>query len=354
MKKGLLIVGDKKETRKRLAKPFVTFVKHTEKLSSKNVEVKIIPYKDILNGELPTFISSSIEIILFFPFAYWNKNIEIYHKDKRVYGDLYFGQEYKIFLKNIEREIRNTYKEKKISFFNSPKASLLERDKKGAKRLFFKKGITTPRLFKIRSMRAVKRLLTTGKSMYVKPRFGALGKGITYISRDLWATNFRYKRGKLVSRRSDFGWRFYNIKKRRDQEALLKQLICKDFIFEEAIEHPIYRKRKFDFRVHVVYGTTPYCYARCMPESQPVSNWTQGGRIVKKHNFLHYMPRNKIKEIKELAIKTARALNLNYAGIDIVMSKDYKNIYCLEAHSFPGYEKGFDMMGYLARNILKK
>ncbi len=354
MKKALLVIGDRKATKWKLAKSFNAFVKHIkrETKSNKNFELKIISYKDVLSNNIPAFMGRIITVILFFPFDYWNKYIEVYDKDNRIYVDVKFGRDYENFLKNVEGKLKEAYKGKKIKYFNSPSSSLLERDKKRSKYLFQKKGILVPRVFRVRNTKDIRKLINAEKSIYIKPRFGAMGKGITYLSKDFFVTNFIYRKSRIVSRKSDFGWRFHSINK-KDRERFLKRLVLKDFIFEEAIEHPVYNGRRFDFRVHVVLEKTPYFYVKSMPMISPVSNWTQGGRIEKKENFSKFVSRRNIKKVKSLAMKATKALNLSYAAVDIIISKDFKKVYCLEAHSFPGYEKRFDIMRYIAKQIIK-
>ena len=350
--KSLLIIGDERESKKRPARPFVSFVKHVRKLIPKNAESATVSYKEVLVGKLPVFKHPMVEIILFFPYDYWNEHIEVYDKDKRLYGDDSFGKEYARFFKMVENRIKKAYSDKKIIYLNHPSSSLIERDKKKAKHILNKNGIPSPKVFRVTDTKKIYRILEKGKAVYIKPRFGALGKGITYLSRDSFITNFKYKHGKIINRRSDYGWRCYRLKKGK-RNKLLQELIRRKFIFEEAIEHPVHRGKRFDFRVHVIYGKTPYFYAKAVPAKHPITNWTQGGRIVKKERFLRYVPRDRIESVRQLAVRVAKALNLGYAGIDIVLSKDLKNVYCLEAHSFPGYEKGFDIMKYIAKSILK-
>jgi hypothetical protein len=38
-----------------------------------------------------------------------------------------------------------------------------------------------------------------------------MGKGITYLSPLNWQTNFIFKDNRIISRRSDYGWRFRDI-----------------------------------------------------------------------------------------------------------------------------------------------
>ncbi len=354
MKKAFLVIGDKKAVKWRLARPFTTFVKHIkrETENNKNFELKIISYKDVLSNNLPAFMNSIITIILFFPFDYWNEHIEVYDKDDRIYGDVKFGRDYETFLEKIDGKLKKAYKGKKIKYFNSPRASLLERDKKRSKFLLRKKGVLVPRLFCVKNTKDIKKLVDRELAIYIKPRFGAMGKGITYLSKDIFITNFTYRKGRISGRKSDSGWRFHSINK-KDRGIFLKKLIRKEFIFEEAIEHPVCKNRRFDFRVHVVFGKTPYYYVKSMPKRSIISNWTQGGRIEKKENISKFVSHRDIKKIKSLAIEATKALGLNYAAVDIILSKDLKKIYCLEAHSFPGYEKRFDMMEYIAKKILK-
>ena len=42
-------------------------------------------------------------------------------------------------------------------------------------------------------------------------------------------------------------------------------MILKGFIFEEAIDPPIHKGRRSDFRVYCVYGKIPYYYVRSTP-----------------------------------------------------------------------------------------
>ena len=179
-----------------------------------------------------------------------------------------------------------------------------------------------------------------------------MGKGITYLSNGLLITNFLLRKGKIISHPYDYHWRFHEIKD-SDKDTFLKILLSRGFIFEEAIDSPVYKGRRSDFRVYCVYGTISYYYVRTTPVVSLVTNWSQGGKIEHKGKFSKYIAHSKLERVKFLARKVAKELKLNYAGVDIIFSKDYKKIYVLEAHSFSGYEKGFNLMGNLAKEILK-
>ncbi len=351
-KNPLLVIGDSKINRRNPALSFKLFIKHIERLSKKT-DIYIIDYEDVLTNNLPEISSPVLNIALFFPYKYWNKKIEVYKKDSRIYGDKKFGLEYKKFFEKVEKIINKKYRDKKIQYVNPPKSSVVERDKKESKKLFRKKGIPTPKTFIAKHPGDIRQFIAKGTSLYIKPRFGAFGKGVTYVNKDLMITNFLFRNGKIKSRRYDYNWRFSKIKD-RDRNRFLKILLSRGCICEEAIEPAVFNGRRFDFRVYCIYGKVVYYYIRSIQVASPITNWSQGGRIEKKKGFAKHVSQDKIKRVKSLARQVARELRLNYTGVDILLSKDFKKFYVLEAHSFPGYEKGFDLMGYLLKEILKR
>jgi glutathione synthase/RimK-type ligase-like ATP-grasp enzyme len=121
----------------------------------------------------------------------------------------------------------------------------------------------------------------------------------------------------------------------------------------DAIDSAVFKERRFDFRVYVMFGKVVYLYAKSSPVESYVTNWSQGGRIDKKKKILKALPKEKVTRIKKLAKRAARALGLNFAGIDIICSQDLKSAYVLEGNAFPGYEKGFDLMKCLLNRIIK-
>lgn len=354
MKKTLLIIGEQKMIKGQSIDPCCNaFIRHLNGRASHHDETMIINYKDVFTNRLPKINSPHLMILLFFPFQYWNKNIEVYHRDSRVYGDKKFGLAFKHFFKRLDTLIKKKYPQKKIEYVNPPQASILDRDKAECKSFLKKHNIPMPKSFDIKTLKGLEQIIDRGVSLYIKPRFGSMGKGISYLSNGLLMTNFLFQKGKIISHPYDNHWRFHEITKKSDRSNFLKTLIAKGFIFEEAIDPPIYKGRRSDYRVYCVYGKVPYFYVRSTPAVSLVTNWSQGGRIERKRETLKYISESKLKKVKSLARKVAKNLNMNYAGVDIIFSKDYKQIYVLEAHSFPGYEKGFDLMANLAREVLR-
>ncbi len=309
--------------------------------------MEVEDYSTLLAGVYPKIYTDDILIMTFFPYNYWNDYIEIYDKDDRIYGDRYFGKDFKSFFEDMTARLRRYYKGHHLHFVNNPKNITIDRDKKKTKYLFLKNGIPTPKLFYFKNTGEVKKLLREGISFYVKPRYGAMGKGLTFLSKKRWASNFRFENNKIISECSDYGWIFENI---TGNTAFLRELIRRDFLFEEAIMPARAKRRRFDLRIYVVCGVVPYLYARSTKARGIVTNWTQGGKLEDK-KFLKNIPEDKISLAKQYAVKAAKVLGFNFAGVDVLFSKDYENVYVLELQSFPGFEKGFDLIKFLISHI---
>lgn len=355
MKKTLLVIGEKKIIKgKSLDPSYNAFIRYLNGHISVKTKICTINYKGVLTNDLPDIDTSSLLIALFFPFQYWNKNIEVYDKDLRVYGDKDFGRDFAKFFQKIDKAIQRKYRNKEIEYINPPGASVLDRDKEECKRFLRKHNIPTPKSYYVKTVKDITHVLDRGISLYIKPRFGSMGKGISYLSNGLLITNFLFHKGKVISHSYDYNWRFHEITKEADRNKFLKVMIAHGFIFEEAIDPPVHKGRRSDFRVYCIYGKVPYYYIRSTPAVSLVTNWSQGGKIEPKREFTKYIPEAKLRKVRSLACKVARNLQMNYAGVDVIFSKDYKKIYVLEAHSFPGYEKGFNLMNSLAKKVLKK
>ncbi len=344
-----MVIGEERISRTRPYVSFKRFINCARKLKRGDIEVHVIDYARLLSGRVPFIDASTIKIVFFFPYKYWNRHIEVY-SDNRFYGDKRFGQEFKAFFRRAKRAIERYFPGKRIEYLNSPELCYLDRDKKASKDLLRRSAVSVPRTFQVSSFGDVQRLLNKGTNLYIKPRFGSMGKGITYINREETISNFLFRKNRVLSRPSDFNWRFSRIK---DGETFFNQLLKKGFICEEAIEPAVFRKRRFDFRVYVMFGKVVYLYAKSSPAESCVTNWSQGGRIDKNKVILKTLPKEKITLLKKTAERAAQALGLNFAGIDVIFSKDLKSAYVLEGNAFPGYEKGFDLMRCLLKHIVR-
>ena len=93
-KKTLLVVGDRKTKGRTLDPSFNVFVRIIKNSKNKDLETHILSYKDVSSGNLPEISSPVLNVLLFFPYKYWDANIEVYKDDSKVYGDKAFGREF--------------------------------------------------------------------------------------------------------------------------------------------------------------------------------------------------------------------------------------------------------------------
>ncbi len=346
MKKTILVIGDIVPQFK-IHSSFRDFLDKEKYFYRNGFSLKVAEYYAVLDGHLPDIKTQNITVMMFFPYHYWDANIEIPSRDGRIYGDRSYGEKFNNLFKIVEEKLCHKYKDKHLHFINPPASIRIDRDKKRTKSILRSFGIPTPKLCRVESYKDVLKILEKGKSVFIKPRFGAMGKGITFLAPEHWRTNFIFRRGKIISRQQDYGWSFFNITGNKD---FLKKLLARDVICEEAIEHPVVDGKKFDFRIYVIFDEIPYMYAKSTLAKGIITNWSQGGTI-EKASFLRKLPRGAVEKAKSLAKRTSRALKLNYTGVDVIFSKDFSNAYVLEAHSFPGYERGCDLMKSLVKKL---
>lgn len=340
--KTLIAIGDPSLRKHTETSSFTKFRNYSYLMKEKNIKFIPLSYRSLFAKKLPEAETDTVIVLLFFPYVYWNKNIEIY-PDGRIYGDTTFGKIFYRFFTRVAKRVQESYKNKRLIYVNPPSSIKKDRDKIAAKRIFTKNRIPTPKLYKMKDAMDIMKLLSNGNDLFIKPRFGAMGKGVTYMLQNRWYTNFIHTDGKVISPPYDYKWEFNEI---TGNIKFLENLLKAGSICEEAIESPTIGKKRFDLRIYVIYGKVPYIYARTIKRDKFVTNWSQGGKI-KKGRFLNKIPPSKLKHAEHLAVRTAKALKMNFCGVDIIFSDGFKNAYVLEAQSFPSYESGFDLFGYL-------
>jgi len=343
--KAILVIGDICD---RLS--FVKFKRKRNVFIRRNINFRTVSYSTILKGNLPGIKSDKIIIMLFFPLDYWNNKIENKFIKGRVYGDRKCIEMFYDYLDRIREVINNKYGNKELSYVNTFSAVKIDRDKELTKKIIRKAGMPVPRSYSTRRYRDITGLINRGKELYLKVNFGANGKGITKLEKGKWLTNFIYRSGSIISRKGDYGWRFKDI---TGKSGFLRKLLKKDLVIEEAINPYMIDEKKFDIRYYVVYGRVRHMIIRSAPYDSVITNITQGGSKEKKC-FIKTIPGRLIKRAEKYAEKTAKALNLNLAGIDVMFSK--KGIpYVIEAQSFPEFPASrHNLSGKLAGDIIKK
>jgi len=341
MKQKLLIIGDSKPSKNSETSSFDNLIAHP--LMHK-VDAKFVNYSTITDGEIP-YIDGHFYVLLLFPYSYWSQHIER-ESDGVLYGDEHYGMMFENYMDKIDDIIKAKYKN--FTYVNSPNSIKIDRDKKLTKDILSSKGISVPPGWTIEKpdadLEVLRDQIDLGNNFYIKPRFGAMGKGITYLSKHKAVSN--YENGNGLRAGFDYGWSFQKIAKKG---GLLKRIVDSKPILEKEIKTPLIKKRKFDLRIYVIYGRVPYLYARSAPIRKPITNWSQGGRI-EKEVFLKHIPSHKLRCIKQIAKKSAEALALNFCGVDVIFDEQWTP-YVLEAQSMPSWESGYDLFGMLIKKL---
>jgi|TARA_B100001964_G_scaffold245773_1_gene335884 hypothetical protein len=343
--KTLLVLGDEKD--------FDTYLKFTKQkrfFYGSSIKVKHIDYLSLLKNKLPSISSDKIIILPCFPFSYWDMHIEPKNY-KGVYGNKNFYTKFVAFWKKVEQIIEKSYKGKNITYINHPQHLAKDRDKELTKKLVAKVGVLVPKSFPAKTLSEVFSLLDKGFKIFIKVRYGSMGKGIAYLEKGRWLTNFRFRNGRILSKKSDYGWSFVNI---TDNRNFLRQILKQDIIMEEAINPLLVKGRKFDLRIYVYKNKVLYVYGRSNDAKAVTTNISQGAKG-EKTSFVNLLPKKQLETAKKAAIMSIHALGLKFGGVDIMLCNDKKNAMFIEVNTFPGFPKvrRFNLSKYLIKEIVR-
>jgi len=304
-------------------------------------------YKKLLKSGIPKIETKKIIIFLFFPFYYWNDYIE--HKNYAgIYGNRSFYEKFMDFWNSVNNMIRNSLIDKEAFFVMHPSLCGLYRDKMLVARKFKKTGISSPKIYSISRIKEMKRLLNKGESFFVKPQFGSMGKGITFLNWSNWQTNFTFKNNRIISRRSDKGWKFREI---TGNTKFLSQLIKGDVVIEKAIDSILVKKNKIDMRIYVFFNKVIYVYPRRNKVDKLTTNISQGAKG--DPSVLNKLPKHLVEKAKKLAEKVSKSLNLNLVGMDIMIDRNLNDVYVIDVNLFPGFPKirTFNLSQYMVKEL---
>jgi len=341
--KTVLAIGDEKDW-----DSFKKFRKQQTRLRKNGFSFKSADYQSALEGRLPEVETDELIIFLFFPFEYWENHIET-KRSSETYGSRTYYTKFKRFWNRIDKLLRRAYKDKDICYVNDPARLYLGRDKRRSKLILQRKGIPVPKRYPTRDYRKILDMIEEGKKLFVKVRYGSMGKGISYLEKGRWFTNFIFRGKRIISRRSDYGWKFREV---TDNIEFLKKLLAEDLVIEDAIDPFLVNGRRFDLRVYVAFGKVLYIYPRSNEPDQITTNIAQGARG-EPQAFLHRIPPKILDRITRNAIRAADAMGLAFAGVDVMPDNGTGRVRVLEINAFPGFPRMrvFNLSRYIMREI---
>lgn len=307
--------------------------------------VRKVTYSQAMSGT--GIIASGAPVMLCFPYSLWDYLVE---NDNVLYGVREFG--YSIL--NLAEMLNDMTERRfpKARYVNHPMSILLERDKLKVKKLLSDKGVVVAQDIP-KDIDAVLQQVEQGNSVYIKARYGSMGKGITYISRNKWTTNFMYDGKRIWNHNHDAGWEEIDI---TGDKEFISRMLEEDVIVEKGVVNSKTNGLKFDLRARVLFGEADPndAYGRSTKESS-ITNIAQGARRMSLEEMKRYVAREKIEEGVDVIRKSAGILGLNYAGGDILFEGERFDPIFIEINSFPGVvDIGFfeKLYNSIRRNML--
>ena len=294
-------------------------------------------FKDIVHFtfdelmDTASIVDRNAGIKLFFPYNLWNKHVE---KSSGLYG----GKGYKadiITLKNLLRKKLNLAFPEAM-YVNQPDLFALERDKHETKNFLSRHGVSViPEISS--DISTIKEELENGNCIYVKVRYGSMGKGITRLEKNRWLTNFKYDNGEIENHPSDFEWKTIDV---TDNYPFLEKLLLEDVLVEKGVETPKELGSKFDVRGVFVYSRLAELYGRSSPNPL-ITNLSQGGGCLEFNDLIELVGISKLSEAVQEMHDTNRVIGANLIGVDLTFDENLKP-HIMEVNSFPGLGHGIN------------
>ena len=276
-------------------------------------------------------IDNDAGIILFFPYKLWNTFVET---GNGLYGGKSFKENICKLGDHLHKKLGRVFPE--ALYVNEPYVFALERDKLETKHLLCRHGISViPDVPK--DISTIKNELAEGNCVYVKVRYGSMGKGITRLEEGRWLTNFRYEKGVIENHPNDFEWKTIDV---TDDVSFLEKLLIEDVLVEKGVETPGELGNKFDIRGVFVYGRLAELYGRAS-DNPLITNLSQGGGCLEPKDLIEMIGVDKLAEAKEHMYEANRVFGTNFLGVDLAFDKNLIP-YVMEVNSFPGLGHGID------------
>jgi glutathione synthase/RimK-type ligase-like ATP-grasp enzyme len=300
-----------------------------------------LSFKELMTIEKT--IDANAGVILFFPYMLWNKFVET---SNELYGVRGFRENISKLKNNICEKLEQVFP--KAFYVNKPNVFALERDKIETKNFLDRHFISVvPEVSKEIPM--IMNELKKGNCIYIKVRYGSMGKGITRLEEGKWLTNFRYDNGEIKNHPCDFEWRTTDV---TNNYSFLQKLLLEDVLVEKGVETPKELGSKFDIRGVFVYGKLAELYGRAS-NNPLITNLSQGGDCLEVNDLIDMIGIDKLSEAVQEMYNANWVFGTNLLGVDLTFDKKL-NPYVMEVNSFPGLGHGIDEEGIrdaLLRNV---
>ena len=162
-----------------------------------------LTYEELMNNEKT--IERNADVVLFFPYNLWNVHVET---GNDIYGVGDYGKKIdglKLCLcKKLEQVFPGAI------YVNKPQVFALERDKIDTKNLLALQCINIATAVP-KDIPTIRNALEAGNCIYIKVRYGSMGKGITRLEEGKWLTNFRFVNGEIKNHHYDDQWKTIDV-----------------------------------------------------------------------------------------------------------------------------------------------
>lgn len=324
----ILSVGDKKDF-----DSYRKFQGQRHFIRNKDFVYKSIDFERLFSENPPVIKNGKVIVFIFFPFKYWDEHIER-GSHRGVYGNLTFYNKFTKYGKAILKRLNKIISADETIFVNNPEMASYYRDKFVLKKVLAAKGVNVPSDIRSRKIKYIERYLQKGGRLFIKPRCGSMGKGITYLEKGQWQTNFDIRRNKIANIHSDYGWVFRDV---TGNVSFLRELLEKDVIVEEAVDPLRINGRIVDFRVYGFFDKVLYIYPRKGQTGAITTNISQGAEGSPR--LRSTLAGATIKKIEDQVISVMKALDLNFVGVDVMLNKNKTKAYVVDVNMFPGFPR---------------
>lgn len=314
-----------------------------------NVQAELLSYTDFFKKKPFSPKSEKLNVMFWFPIDFWNEHCEV-PEDTGVYGTSKKAyNRFKDFWSRVKERVEMQFPDRKISYIIPPDIAFIDRDKIETHRLLTESKVPTTTMLSKDLEAVLQKAEEAG--VFIKCRYGACGKGITYISPGKWVTNYVIGEKNTIQNFSpDEQWEFSDITGNKD---FLKRLLDLEVIAEQEITPPELSKKdhKFDIRSYVVFGEVPHMFLRENNVKSIITNFNQGGTV--HHEYTKYLPQQPIELVKQISLDSVKTFPSQILGVDVMFDGDLQTPKILEIQSFPGLPdfRYFNLLKFLVTKL---